>query len=229
MAIPARGGSKGLAGKNVRPLGGKPMIVWTIEAAADAAKKVPGARIVVSTDAPEIRDIAQQAGAEVPYLRSAHLATDTASTADVLIDLLHYFSAKDVNVETVILLQPTSPLRNAGDILAAYELYRKDTVDMVVSVTETKANPYFTLFEENGDGYLRLSKPSRYTRRQDCPPVYEYNGAVYVIRAASLQTAGNMKFNRILKFVMPDERSVDIDTQFDFDVAEYLLKKNGAH
>ena len=226
MAIPARGGSKGLEGKNIRMMNGRPMLAYTVECELTAARVTGNTTVTVSTDSQEIKDVAMQAGAEVPYLRPAHLATDTAGTRDVLVDLLESYERNGDSFDVVILLQPTSPLRIAEDIVNAWEIYKKNECDMVVSVTHAKGNPYFTLFEENADGYLRQSKPSQYTRRQDCPAVYEYNGAVYVIRASELRRKADMKFDRVLKYIMPEERSVDVDTRLDFEIAEFLMKKN---
>lgn len=223
--IPARGGSKGLPGKNIRPLLKKPLIGWTIEAAIKAARDYADSCVMVSTDDQEIADVSVRYGAEIPFLRPAELATDEAGTQEVLIHALDHYKAKGIDFDTIVLMQATSPLRTAADILTAMELYNSGNVDMVVSVKETKANPYFTLFEEDGQGFLKLSKASDFSRRQDCPKVFEYNGAVYVIRAESLRRSAMAKFERITKYVMQDENSIDIDTRLDFEIAEFLISK----
>jgi N-acylneuraminate cytidylyltransferase len=221
VIIPARGGSKGVPGKNIRPLNGKPLIHYTIEAAREV---FPAGQILVSTDDPAIRTVAEQTGLKVPFLRPAELATDTAGSQEVLLHALGYAEAAGYTADTVVLLQPTSPFRTATHIRAALQLYR-DELEMVVGVKETRSNPYYVLFEENAEGYLEKSKKSNFTRRQDCPKVWEINGALYIIRVAALRNGPIGSFERVLKYEMDEWSSHDIDTPFDWDMAELMIKK----
>ncbi len=174
IIIPARGGSKGLPGKNIKPLNGKPLIHYTIEAALEVSSKE---NICVSTDDAEIIRVAEQTGLKVPFVRPADLSTDTAGTWKVVRHAIDWYKKQGKNYNTIILLQPTSPFRTGKHIKEAYELMSENT-DMVVSVTETKSNPYFTLFEEDENGFIHQSKKANFTRRQECPKIYELNGVL---------------------------------------------------
>lgn len=223
IIIPARGGSKGIPKKNIAPLAGRPLIDYTIKAALEIA---PQERIVLSTDSDEIADVARQCGLAVDYRRPAELATDTAGSREVILDAMDWADSRGVEYDAVVLLQPTSPLRVSGDIAGAMALYGEG-VDMVVSVTEARSNPYYNCFETDGDGYLHVSKgDGMYTRRQDVPPAYEYNGAVYVINPRSIRRMAMGAFPRRVPYVMPSERSVDIDAPVDLIIAEHLMKIN---
>jgi N-acylneuraminate cytidylyltransferase len=220
--IPARGGSKGLPGKNIKPLNGKPLIWYTIEAAREV---FPDENICVSTDDREIIKVVEQTGLKVPFVRPAELATDTAGIRDALLHSISFYrSYKNKSFEKICLLQPTSPLRTGKHIIEAHLLWNKK-LDMVVSVKESKANPYFTLFEEQENGYLKKSKKGNYTRRQDAPKVWEYNGAIYFINTQSLQTKPIAEFEKVKKYAMSEESSVDIDTELDFKIAEKIYAK----
>ena len=221
MIIPARGGSKGVPGKNIRPLNGKPLIHYTIEAARAV---FPDELIMVSTDDPAIRKVAEQTGLKVPFLRPAELATDTAGSQEVLLHALEVAAASGYEADTVVLLQPTSPFRTETHIRGAMQLFR-DGVDMVVGVKETRSNPYYLLFEENEAGFLEKSKKAAFTRRQDCPKVWEINGAVYIIRVSSLRSGPIGSFESVVKYEMDEWSSHDIDTPFDWDMAEMMIKK----
>ena len=221
VVIPARGGSKGIPRKNIKLLAGKPLIAYAIKAGREA---LSDATIVVSTDDSEIAEVAADWGCKPPFMRPDWLATDTATTYDVLIHALDWYEASHGLVDRLVLLQPTSPFRTAEHIKEACELY-DDDLDMVVSVLETSSNPYYVLFEENEFGFLNPSKEANFTRRQDCPVVYEYNGAVYVINPKSLREAGSMRnLKKIKKYLMPESASHDLDTTFDWDFAEFLIQ-----
>lgn len=221
VVIPARGGSKGIPGKNSKPLSGKPLIHYTIEVAAEL---FPLERIFVSTDDVKIQELSKELGLNVPQLRPAHLATDTSSSREVLLDILEQKKQKGEKIDTLILLQPTSPFRIADDIVQAVQLY-DENLDMVVSVKETKTNPYFNLFEENLEGFLEKSKTGNFTSRQEVPVAYEFNGAVYIINTKSLIDKEIGSFKKIKKYIMPKERSIDLDEPLDWDIAEMMLEK----
>lgn len=205
VVIPARGGSKGIPGKNIKPLNGKPLIYYTIDAARCIADD---AHICVSTDDDLIIEVVEHYGLRVPFKRPDYLATDTASTYDVLLHALHYYEEKGEHIDVVVLLQATSPFRTGEHVKEALVLYSNE-IDMVVSVKETDSNPYYVCFEENAQGMLEISKgDGRYTRRQDCPPVYEYNGAIYIINPESLKKMPLNKFPKRKKYVMDREHSL---------------------
>ncbi|HEU4609738.1 MAG TPA: acylneuraminate cytidylyltransferase family protein [Chitinophagaceae bacterium] len=219
--IPARGGSKGIPGKNIKPLAGRPLIYYTIDAARGVAADPD---ICVSTDDPEIRQKVEAYGLKVPFLRPAHLAKDTSGTYDVCLHALEFYEQQGRFYDLLVLLQPTSPFRTAEHIKAALALY-KPGIEMVVSVKETASNPYYVLYEENEQGYLAMSKPGNYARRQDCPKVWEYNGAVYVINVSALKQKPWTKFTNIKKYEMDELVSVDIDTPIDWLWTEFIINQ----
>lgn len=223
VVIPARGGSKGVPGKNIKLLNKKPLIHYTIEA---ARKVFEDQYIYVSTDSVEIKSIAEQTGLIVPFLRPEHLATDTTNSRDVLLHAIEQFTLKhNQEPDVIILLQPTSPFRNETHITEALALFNAN-LDMVVSVKETNANPYYVLFEEDSKGFLEKSKKGNFTRRQDCPKVWEYNGAIYLINNESLKKNSFNDFTRVIKYKMNANDSIDIDDELDFNMAAFLMQKN---
>lgn len=225
VVIPARGGSRGLPGKNIMPLGGKPLLAHTIAAARQAG--YPDSRICVSSDDPEIIAAARAEGLDVPFVRPAGLATSTAGTREVLLHALDFYQGAGECIDTILLLQPTSPFRNGMHIREAVELYGSmPDADMVVSVRPAATNPYLNSYEESADGTLHISKGSGVIpRRQDAPEVWEMNGAIYVIRATSLRKQPIGMFRRRYKYPMPVAESLDIDTPLDFALAELMVAK----
>ena len=221
VLIPARGGSKGISGKNIKPLNGRPLIYYTLDAARAVASSE---NICVSTDSEEIIRIVKEYGIDVPFKRPDYLATDTASSYDVIRHAIEYYEQNGMNYDRVLLLQPTSPFRTGTHISEALSLYQPG-LDMVVSVKITRANPYFNLFEENNEGFLIRSKPGNFTRRQDCPAVYEYNGAIYVMNVQSLKNGPPSEFLKIRKYVMDEEESIDLDRPLDWIIAEAIVSQ----
>jgi CMP-N,N'-diacetyllegionaminic acid synthase len=224
VVIPARGGSKRLLNKNILPLGDKPLILHTVDF---ARRHFDDNRICVSTDDSRIKNIVESTGLGVPFLRPEILATDTASTSDVLIHASSYFEEElSVTHDVIILMQPTTPFRLDTHLFEGLNLIDDDSnLDMVVSVCETKANPYFVLFEENELGYLEKSKKGNFTRSQDAPKVWEYNGSLYFINKESLMSKSMVEFTKVKKLVMHELYSIDIDTELDFEFAKYLIEK----
>ena len=223
--IPARGGSKGIPNKNIINLLSKPLIGYTIEECLHLSK-LYDCEICVSTDSINIKKVAEQFGLKVPFLRPDHLSNDTASSESVILHALDWYQNNGVDFDFVVLLQPTSPLRKFNHIVDAINLYlenQKNSIDMMVSVKISKANPYFNLFEDNDDGMLTKSINSSYTRRQDCPTTYEYNGAIYVININSLREKGILNFDKIRKYVMDEISSLDIDEPNDLIFCETLM------
>lgn len=222
VIIPARGGSKGIPHKNIKPLGGKPLIYYTIDVARSI---VPDEDICVSTDDAEIISVVEKYGLKVPFVRPDELASDTAGTYEVLLHALTYYEEQlHRHYDVVILLQNTSPFRTAKQLQEALSLY-SDDVDMVVSVKECAANPYYCVFEEDTNGYLHVCKgDGNIFRRQDAPKVYEYNGAIYIMNATTLKTTHMHKMKKRIKYVMDENSSLDLDNMFDWQMAEYMLQ-----
>ncbi len=222
LVIPARGGSKGVPKKNIKPLDGVPLIAYTIN---EALSIFPAENICVSTDSEEIKNVVEGLGISVPFLRPKELATDQAGTYEVLLHAINFYEKKGNKPEVLILLQPTSPFRNKNHINSAIDIYEKNKndIEMVVSVKETESNPYYVLFEEDQNGFLEKSKKGEFTRRQDCPKVYEINGAIYIINIEVLKSKNISQFTKIKKYIMDSKSSLDIDTPLDWKIAEYLI------
>ncbi|MEG0700769.1 MAG: acylneuraminate cytidylyltransferase family protein [Muribaculaceae bacterium] len=221
--IPARGGSKGIPGKNIKLLAGRPLIAYSIDVARKLADDVD---ICVSTDDAKIVAVVESMGLKVPFMRPDSLATDRSGTYEVLIHALDFYANKGIIYDTIVLLQPTSPFRTAEDVRQCIEKYTPQ-IDMVVSVKEASSNPYYNCFEVNDKGYLHISKgDGLYTRRQDAPKAWEYNGAVYVINSTSLRKMHLGQFTHLIMREMPSNRSIDLDTSTDWLIAETLLKQN---
>jgi N-acylneuraminate cytidylyltransferase len=221
--VPARAGSKGLPGKNTKRLGNKSLIEFSIDFALKHIKSED--ELCVSTNDNDVIQIVKRKQLKLHFERPDELSTDNATTQDVILHALNYFQSTGGFFDLVFLLQPTSPFRNDDDWSAIISAYN-DSLDMVVSVKESKENPYFTLFEESKEGYLFKSKQGNFTSRQECPPVYSYNGSMYLIKVKSLLEKKINEFRKIKKIIMPEERSVDIDTMADWAIAEFYLNKN---
>jgi len=212
----ARGGSKGVPGKNIARLGGKPLIAWSIEAAR-ASRYVD--RVVLSTEDPEIAEVACQYGCDVPFRRDPSLATDTASSMDVVMDALSRVQRPGV----VVLLQPTSPLRTASDIDAGLELLERSHADACVAVAEAQDHP-FLVFRASATGelspYVEGDLP---TRRQEFPSAWVLNGAFYAAPIETLERDRSFTAGRVVGLPMSREASIDIDELDDFETAERAL------
>lgn len=221
--IPARGGSKGLPRKNILPLAGRPMIYYTIDAALGAMAE--GDELCVSTDDFEIREKVQDYGLNVPFVRPESLATDTTTTNEVIQHALEWYNSNGLVFDIVVLLQPTSPLRNAENVCRALSLWDENSMDLLLSVKETEANPYYVLFEEDERGYLIKAKSGDFPRRQDCPSVYELNGAIYIF-PATYNDEPSLKIGaRTKKIIMDKISSIDVDDMYDFLIAEMFLQE----
>ena len=226
--ISARGGSRGLPGKNVRPMLGKPLIVWSIEQAL-ATKEID--RVVVSTDSEAIAAIAREAGAEIPFIRPGHLSTSEAGKFGVFKHALraceeHYGETYDLYVD----LDCTSPLRDVSDIsacIAQFHERRKHGVEGVFSICEARKNPYFNLLETNEDDALKICKklPGTIVRRQDAPAVYEHVASIYALAPDYIRSAGYLLDGHTEGYNIGSEKSLDVDSDFDFLLIEYLMKR----
>lgn len=218
FVITARGGSKGLPGKNIKDLCGKPLIAYSIDV---ARAFVDDEHICVSTDSEEIKGVVETYGLSVPFLRPDYLATDTATSNDVLVHAVNFFKEQSREYKKLVLLQPTSPLRSVEDVADSLVLYRDD-IDMVVSVTRSHAPAVLCTDDENG--YVQLVYNKKATGRQQLQEMYEFNGAVYVMNVQSLIEKGIAGFTKKVKYVMSKENSVDIDDIYDFYQVETILR-----
>jgi N-acylneuraminate cytidylyltransferase len=218
--IPARGGSKGIPHKNIKPLNGKPLIYYTIDV---ARQLTTDDHICVSTDDDEIIDVVEKYGLKVPFKRPHSLATDTATTNDVLLHALNFYESKDIVYDLVILLQPTSPLRKAIHVEEALSLYT-DSLDMIVSVKESHAASL--ICKENEDGFLEFCYNHTALRRQELSSYYEYNGAIYIINIKRLKEKSLRGFTIKMKYVMDGISSIDIDTPLDWILVETILNRS---
>ncbi len=224
-AIFARGGSKGVPRKNIRSFNGKPLIAYAIE----AGLSVPLIdRIIVSTDDQEIGKIARSYGADVPFVRPKELATDRSPE---LLSWQHAIRAveEELNrkVDVLVSLPATSPLKEAGDIEACINKLLKTNADVVLSVTDAHRNPYFNMVTLDKKGNARLAIPAKtaLARRQDAPKVYDVTTLVYAARRSYVLRAKSIMQGKVKAIVVPKERSVDIDTLLDFEIAEFLMKR----
>ena len=220
--IPARGGSKRLPGKNIKHLAGKPMIAWTVEAALDSQVFD---HVFVSTDDEKIAEVAKQAGVEVPFLRPTVLASDEATTNDVVTHLVEWFESEyNQQVSTLAILQPTSPLRNAQHIKEAMRLMEEKSAKAVVSVCELEYPIQFcnTLGKDGSmDGFI---KPENLKRTQELEPYYRLNGAIYLFQKGYVGKLTDIYSKGTYAFVMDANKSADIDTLEDFQKVELILK-----
>ncbi len=220
--IPARGGSKGVPDKNVRLLQGKPLLAWTIEAALQS-KYID--RLILSSDSDKILAIGREHGCETPFKRPAELSSDSAGSAEVVLHALKEIGPSNL----VVLLQPTSPLRTVEDIDATIELCVRSGASTATTITTAHQSPFHMYFRTDqndspSEQYKRILPATGAVRRQDQPQTYILNGAVYVLEANPFQASPYFVTDKTVYHLMPEERSVDIDTVLDFQYAELLLE-----
>lgn len=220
--IPARGGSKGLPRKNIKILAGKPLIVYTIEAALHSKKLN---RIIVSTEDKEIADVSREYGAEV-IIRPQDLAKDTTPTEPVIKHVVSFLKSEGYKADIIVTLQPTSPFRTSNQIDDAINEICFDNVDSVIGLKEVKEHPYKMKKIENGHVVPFLKIYLQSNRRQDIPPLYKENGAIYITKYDFLMNEGKIIGGNMRPFLMSNETSIDIDTHLDFKIAECLLGDN---
>jgi CMP-N,N'-diacetyllegionaminic acid synthase len=226
--ISARGGSRGLPGKNIRLLLDKPLIVWSIEQAL-ATPEID--RVVVSTDSESIAKVARAAGAETPFIRPDNLATSEAGKFDVFKHALasceaHYGEEYEFYLD----LDCTNPLRDVSDIsacIAQFRGRRQHGVDGIFTICEARKNPYFNLLEADAEGALKICKklPGTVVRRQDAPPVHEHVASIYVLSPGYIRSASYLLDGHTEGYDIGSEKSLDIDSDFDFLLIEYLMKR----
>ncbi len=220
----ARGGSKGLPGKNIKPLGGKPLIAWSIEVGL-SLKDV--SRVIVSTDCSEIAAVARECGAQVPFMRPPELARDNSPEWLAWRHALNWLQEKEGELPEVMLSLPaTAPLRSPHDIQRCLDEFAKGDVDTIITVTDSHRSPYFNMVKENPDGTVGLviTPSNAVTRRQDVPPVYDVTTVAYVLNPKYVLSHNGVFEGRVRAVSIPIERSIDIDTLFDFRIAEMLIR-----
>lgn len=221
--IPARGGSKGIPGKNIRPLADKPLIAWTIEQARRCSWID---RVIVSTDDAAIAETALRWDAEVPFLRPAELAADHAKVVEVILHALDWCRQRGQSYELVLLLQPTSPLRETTDIQAALQRLEDCQADAVVSVCPCEHSPLWT-HTLGPDGRMKEFLDFKaLDNRQALPTYYRLNGAIYLARTEYFRQHRGFYGDRTYAYIMPSERSIDIDSLLDFQMAEFLIHRH---
>jgi CMP-N-acetylneuraminic acid synthetase len=223
--ICARGGSKGVPKKNIKPLGGVPLIGWSI----NIAKKIDKiSRIIVSTDSEEIAEVAKNYGAEVPFIRPSELSKDNSSEWRVWQHALCYLEENNEEfLDGLIILPPTAPLRDVEDIEKCISEYEKGNVDLVITTSDAHRNPYFNMVIKNENNFCSLAiKGKKIVRRQDAPKVYDMTTVAYVVTPDYVHKYNGIFEGLVRSVNIPIERSIDIDTPLDFKIAEFLLSNN---
>ena len=223
--ICARGGSKGVKNKNIKPIHGKPLIAYTIE---QARQSKLFEHIVISTDSDAIANIAQEYGAEVFFSRSPEMASDTAGKLDVIKDAFirseDYYNEK---FDYLVDLDATAPLRDTEDIINAFRQFEKDNNDNLITAMPSRRSPYFNLIEKNSAGKVYLSKilDSAIVRRQDAPKSYDMNASIYIWKRDAILNQKSIFLEKTGLYIMPEERSIDIDTELDYKFVEFLMEE----
>lgn len=223
--IPARGGSKRLPGKNTRVLGGKPMIAWSI----DVVKDVPEVcDILISTDDPGIATVCEAAGASVPWLRPAELATDTANSVDVALHALDWYEARKGAVDGLLLLQPTSPFRTTETVRKGIELFHQGGDQSILGVSPASSHPMWTLKMDGGHLVPYMGESGFDKRSQDLSPAYVVNGCFYLVSPALLRESRSFFGGTLVPLLVESMReALDIDTEWDWTIAEAVLASVG--
>lgn len=219
--IPARSGSKGLKDKNIKELSGKPLLAYSIHAAKEAGLF---SEIMVSTDNEAYARIAREQGASVPFLRTKKTSGDRAGSWEVLQEVLKNYNAREKNFDSVCLLQPTSPLRNAQDICRGYQLLEEKGANAVIAVCEEEHSPLWSNTLPKDFSMVNFIKEEvKGKPRQELPTYYRINGALYIWKVKALINHVDIYADHCYAYLMPKERSIDIDTELDFRMAEFLL------
>lgn len=219
----ARGGSKGIPGKNITSLGGKPLIVHSIE---QALTHPDIGRVIVSTDDNAIAEVALKAGAEVPFRRPDELASDSAPEWLAWQHAVRFMHDSSDLFSTFISLPATAPLRNHADISACLARYQRGDVDLVLTGTPAARSPYFNMVKLNEDGFIELAVPGAYTRRQDAPQLFDLTTVAYVTSPDFILQHSGIWSGRIALVSIPKERAIDIDEPIDLYIAECLYQRN---
>ena len=224
--ICARGGSKGVKNKNIKEINGKPLIAYTIKQAQDSGLFE---HIVISTDSDDIANIAREYGAEVFFKRDVQMASDTAGKLDVIKDAFmrseeHYKTKFDYLID----LDATAPLRIVEDIIDSFNQFKENSNDNLITAMPSRRSPYFNLVEQNKEGKVYLSKSldNAIVRRQDAPKSYDMNASIYIWKRDVILNEKSFFLGNTGLYVMPEDRSIDIDTELDYKLVEFLMKNN---
>jgi CMP-N-acetylneuraminic acid synthetase len=223
----ARAGSKGVPNKNIKTFGGKPLISWAVELALQV-KQID--EVFVSTDSKEIAEIARMAGATVPFIRPSELATDTSPEWHSWQHFIKFLADKEGRLPEVFLSLPaTSPLRSTIDVENCLQEFKRGKVDFVVGIAASERNPYFNMVKKgkNNQVDLVIQQVSKYSRRQDAPEVFTLAPACYIGKPSAILTKNSIFEGKVAGVEIPRERALDIDTELDFQIAEYLFKSKG--
>ena len=229
ILICARGGSKGIKNKNIKNFNGKPLLVWTLELANKLKKKYNKKiiEIIVSTDSKKIANLSLKNGALVPFLRPKGLAKDNSPEWKVWQHALKYLFSQNYQFESLIALSVTTPLKKIVDVERAISIFEKKKIETLITLTESYRNPYFNMIEIKNNKKLELVKSSKNIifRRQDAPKIYDMVPAVYIVKNNFLLSSDNILKGKLGAYFIPKDRSIDIDTKFDFEYAQYIHKK----
>ena len=220
----ARAGSKGLPNKNIQTFNGKPLISWAVELALEV-KQIN--EVFVSTDSEEIAEIARMSGASIPFMRPSELATDTSPEWHSWQHFIKFLADKDGRLPDVFLSLPaTSPLRSTIDIENCLNEFKKGTTDFVVGITPSERNPYFNMVKKGEDNQVDLviQHGDQYSRRQDSPEIFDLTTVCYVGKPTTILTKNSIFEGKVVGVEIPRERAIDIDTELDFQIAEFLFK-----
>lgn len=225
--IPARGGSKGIPKKNIKDMNGKPLIAYTIEAASRAIEAGALTRCIVSTDSTEIAEISRMYGAEVPFMRPEYLGGDTVKSVDVILHALSFVEEQGEHYDAVITLQPTSPMRTSNDLIEGIQMFDEGEADSLIAVYEdVKANGFnYYRMGSKHEGLAEHKEHNTGIRRQEMKPMYVRNGALYISAIELLKKRRLIIGDVPLLYVMPKERSIDVDSMMDFEYIELLMNK----
>lgn len=222
--ICAREGSKSLPEKNIKSFGGLPLISWSIKLAKQVEKI---SRVIVSTESEKISQIAKEQGAEVPFIRPQDLAQDDSPEWFVWRHALDYLASQNYKIDGLVVLPATAPLRNLDDVNNCINDFEKGGVDAVITITNAHRNPYFNMVSIDQKGYSSIVVPQQdeVIRRQEAPEVFDMTTVAYVIKPKFVYDHDGLFDGKVRGVFVPTERAIDIDTQFDFEIAEYIFSK----
>ncbi len=220
--ITARSGSKGIKNKNIRQLNGKPLIAYTIESALQSHYID---EVMVSTDSDVYADIAKKFGAVVPFLRSNRNSEDMSKSVDVLLEVLDEYEKREKYFDNIVMLQPTSPLRTYKNLNEAFDLFYEKNADSVVSVCECEHSPLLSGILPDDWSLFEFIKSENNLRRQELQKFYRLNGAIYISKVTTLKKLGSFYGKNSYAYIMKQSESIDIDTELDFEYADFLLKR----
>lgn len=222
--ISARGGSKGIPRKNIIDIAGKPLIAYSIEAGLEAIEKGAIDRLIVSTDDEEIAEVSRKYGAEVPFMRPDYLASDKAKSVDLMIHAAEFYREKGIVYEDMLLLQPTTPMRTGEDIVKAFEIYDAEKADSLISCFKEEYICDLVTYHKSGDEAIPIHpNHNGGVRRQDLEPLYVRNGAIYISKIDWMMKEHKIFGGKLAMYEMPKERSVNIDTMYDVELARVLV------